>query len=61
MDELAEARAKLVLLEAQERQILEHLCNVRSAVQVQKKRVDELIEHMIPPLLTVYLLQPFTR
>ncbi|KAI5989653.1 hypothetical protein F5J12DRAFT_864190 [Pisolithus orientalis] len=45
MDELTEARAELALLEDQERQLLERLRNVRSAIQVQKKRIGELIKH----------------
>ncbi|KAI6155683.1 hypothetical protein BKA82DRAFT_991318 [Pisolithus tinctorius] len=49
MDELAEARASLALLEEQERQLLERLCNVRSGVRVQRKRIDELVKRLIPP------------
>ncbi|KAI6155729.1 hypothetical protein BKA82DRAFT_991232 [Pisolithus tinctorius] len=48
MDELAEARAELTLSEEQERQLFERLRNVRTAVQVQRNRIDHL-KHVTKP------------
>ncbi|KAI5989650.1 hypothetical protein F5J12DRAFT_915823, partial [Pisolithus orientalis] len=47
MDELAEARVELALLEERERQLPERLRSVRSALQVQKKRTDQLVQRAI--------------
>ncbi|KAI6155722.1 hypothetical protein BKA82DRAFT_991253 [Pisolithus tinctorius] len=49
MDDLAEARAELTLLEEQERQLFERLRNVRTAVQVQRNRIDQLLKHVTKP------------
>ncbi|KAI6155687.1 hypothetical protein BKA82DRAFT_991312 [Pisolithus tinctorius] len=52
MDELAKVRAKLVLLEEQERRLLERPRNVRSVVKAQKKGIVELVKHLIPSLIS---------
>ncbi|KAI6008755.1 hypothetical protein F5J12DRAFT_935478 [Pisolithus orientalis] len=50
MDELVAARAELVRLEENERNLIKQLSDVRTAAAVQRKRIDELIRTRPPPI-----------
>ncbi|KAI6144363.1 hypothetical protein BKA82DRAFT_4177095, partial [Pisolithus tinctorius] len=50
MDELVAARAELVRLEENERNLVKQLSDVRTAAAEQRKRIDELIRTRPPPI-----------
>ena len=50
MDELTEARVELARLENQEKQLIEQLYNVRTAVRAQRIKLDELIRRTHAPI-----------
>ena len=50
MDELMEARTKLALLEKQEKRLVDQLCVIRTAVQTQWIKVEELVQRIPAPI-----------
>lgn len=50
MDELAEARAKLAVLEKQERELVISLCDVRQAAEAQRTKIKKLVNQLPSPI-----------
>lgn len=50
MGEIAEARVELELLEKQEQQLVDQLHHVRTAVQKQKMKLEQLVKKISPPI-----------
>ena len=50
MDELAQARVELSLLEKQERELVKALCDVRHAAEAQRTKIKELVEQLPAPI-----------
>ena len=50
MGEIAEARVELELLEKQEQQLVDQLHHVRTAVQKQKMKLEQLVKKISPPV-----------
>ena len=50
MDDIAEARVKLELLEKQEQQLVEKLYSVRAAVRAQRTKLEQLVKRIPPPI-----------